>query len=312
MSQKNPENQWVDEFQKGSVRALGRLITLSENQDDRLLNLMVPLYSKIGNAKVMGITGPPGAGKSTIISQFVRQIRKSGKTVAVIAVDPMSPFTGGSLLGDRIRLADHFNDDGVFIRSLSTRGRLGGLSASTRQVVHLVDAFGFDYVIVETVGVGQNEVDVKDIVDMVTLVLVPESGDGIQVLKAGIIEAADCYVVNKSERNGAGKLKSEIELMLDMSGRKGVGLMEVTHDRTASYEELFALIEDYFLAHEELIKERRRKFGVRTAELLMENIILGELRTWLSGSFPKNANPYEFVKNYLKNRRGTLFSSSNE
>ena len=310
MSDKSPEKQWVEEFQKGSIRALGRLITLSENQDDRLLNLMVPLYPKIGNARVMGITGPPGAGKSTIISQFVSQIRKAGKRVAVIAVDPMSPFTGGALLGDRIRLADHFNDEGVFIRSLSSRGRLGGLSASTRQVVHLVDAFGFDYVIVETVGVGQNEVDVKDIVDMVTLVLVPESGDGIQVLKAGIIEAADCYVVNKSERNGAGKLKSEIELMLDMSGRKEVGLKEVTHDRTASYEELFSLIDNYFVTHADLIKKRRQNFGIRTAELLMENKILEELRVWLSKSFSKDANPYEFVKSYLKNHKGSLFSSN--
>ena len=206
---------------RGDTAALARAISLVENQRDGFEQVLSGLYKRIGKgtSQRIGITGPPGAGKSTLTEQLIRVYRERGLKVAVIAVDPTSPFTGGALLGDRIRMESVSLDPGVFIRSMATRGAQGGLATTTEEVADVLEAFGFDRILIETVGVGQTELDVAATAETTVLVLVPESGDGIQTLKAGVMEIAELYVVNKSDRPGADKLKQEVEVMLGI--RKG-------------------------------------------------------------------------------------------
>lgn len=196
--------------------ALARAISLVENGRPGFEELLSKIHSSLGRARRIGVTGPPGAGKSTLTERLVRAFRADGLTVAVVAVDPTSPFTGGALLGDRIRMESVALDAGVFIRSMATRGSLGGLATTTREVCDLLDASGFDRIIIETVGVGQSELDVGRSADSTILVLVPESGDGIQALKSGVMEIADLFVVNKADRPGADRMKHEIETTLSI------------------------------------------------------------------------------------------------
>ena len=206
----------LEGLSRGDTAALARAISLVENQRDGFERVLSELHGKIGKGHVqrIGITGPPGAGKSTLTEQLVRAYRERGLKVAVIAVDPTSPFTGGALLGDRIRMESVSLDPGVFIRSMATRGAQGGLATTTEEVADVLEAFGFDRILIETVGVGQTELDVAATAETTVLVLVPESGDGIQTLKAGVMEIAELYVINKSDRPGADKLKQEVEVML--------------------------------------------------------------------------------------------------
>ena len=194
--------------------AVARAISLVENARPGFEQLLSSLHPTLGHARRIGITGPPGAGKSTLTEQLVQHYRAQSLTVAVVAVDPTSPFTGGALLGDRIRMESVALDPGVFIRSMATRGSLGGLATTTREVCDVLDAGGFDRILIETVGVGQSELDVARSADSTVLVLVPESGDGIQTLKSGIMEIGDIFVVNKADRPGADRLRNEIEITL--------------------------------------------------------------------------------------------------
>jgi LAO/AO transport system kinase len=201
----------------GHRLSLARLISKVENRDSDLPSLMKELYPHTGKAEVWGITGPPGAGKSTLVDGLTTQLRKQGKKIAIVAVDPSSPFTGGAILGDRIRMQRHFGDPGVFIRSLGTRGKHGGLSHASKEVVMVLDAAGFDVILVETAGVGQTELEILSLAQTVLVVLVPESGDSIQVMKAGLMEIADVFAVNKSDRPEADQLVRELVTMVGMN-----------------------------------------------------------------------------------------------
>jgi LAO/AO transport system kinase len=201
-------------FRSGAVPALARAISLVENGREGYQDLLSALHPAVGRAHRVGVTGPPGAGKSTLTERMIHAYRATGLRVAVVAVDPTSPFSGGALLGDRIRMESVTLDPDVYIRSMATRGELGGLATTTREVCDVLDAFGFDRIVVETVGVGQSELTIAAAADTALLVLVPESGDGIQVLKAGVMEVADIYAINKADRPGADRLRTEIEVML--------------------------------------------------------------------------------------------------
>jgi LAO/AO transport system kinase len=213
------------DFARGHKPALARAVSIVENHRDGFDIVLARLHAKAGRARRIGITGPPGAGKSTLTASLVKTYRAAGLSVGVIAVDPTSPFTGGALLGDRIRMESVALDPGVFIRSMATRGSLGGLAEATGEVADVLDAFALDRILIETVGVGQSELDVSRNADSTIVVLVPESGDSIQTLKAGLMEIADMFVVNKSDRPGADRLRHELELMLGM--RRGEALKHV-------------------------------------------------------------------------------------
>jgi LAO/AO transport system kinase len=204
----------ISELVAGKTAALARAISVVENGRPGFERLLAEVHRALGKARRIGITGPPGAGKSTLLERLVTAYRSAGLKVAVVAVDPTSPFSGGALLGDRIRMESVALDQGVYIRSMATRSSLGGLATTTREVCDLLDAAGFDRILVETVGVGQSELDVARMADSTVLVLVPESGDGIQTLKSGIMEIADIFVINKADRSGADKLRQEIEVTL--------------------------------------------------------------------------------------------------
>jgi LAO/AO transport system kinase len=285
MSSEARSGTLVDRMLAGDRRALARLITRVENRDAGVPDIMHRVHPRTGRAYTAGITGPPGAGKSTLVDRLLAAIRKTGATVGVVAVDPTSPFTGGAVLGDRIRMQAHTLDPGVFIRSMATRGSLGGLSRATAEVQKLLDAAGFEWILVETVGVGQTELDIVRLADTTVVVLVPESGDGIQTMKAGLLEAADILVVNKADREGAPRLMTELKYMVhlhregqlasrDLDWEVPILSAEAVHD--VGVVELLDTIGRHRAALESSGALERRRGARRAREL--RSLILAELR----------------------------------
>jgi len=237
----------------GDVRALARAISLAEDRDPQATELVAELQPHTGKAYLVGLTGAPGTGKSTLADALVKVIRDRGQTVGVIAVDPSSPFTGGAVLGDRIRMSRHTLDRGVFIRSMGARGHLGGLAAATREAIHLLDAYGRDVILVETVGVGQSELEISTICDSVTLTLMPESGDAVQTIKAGILEIADIFVINKVDLGGAEKTRRLIQDAMALGPKQAWRPPIVM--ASAANEEGIAKAWEAILSHQAYLKE---------------------------------------------------------
>jgi LAO/AO transport system kinase len=210
---------WIEQLRSGNIRALSRAISTVENRAPGWSDLLKALFPHTGRSLVLGLTGAPGAGKSTLVDQLARHYRKENKTVGIIAVDPTSPYTGGAILGDRVRMQDHFSDPGIYIRSMATRGSLGGLARSTADVATVLDASGRDLIMIETVGVGQDEVDIVRLADITIVILVPGMGDDVQTIKAGIMEIADIFVINKSDRDGAVHVEKEIRALQSLAMR---------------------------------------------------------------------------------------------
>jgi LAO/AO transport system kinase len=273
----------VLQARSGSPRAVARLISLVEEASPLLREVMAALAPHTGHARIVGLTGAPGVGKSTSTSALVAELRKQDLRVAVLAVDPSSPFSGGALLGDRVRMSDHATDPGVYIRSMASRGHLGGLAWSTPQALRVLDAAGFDVILVETVGVGQSEVEVAGLADTTIVLLAPGMGDGIQAAKAGILEIGDLYVVNKADRDGAHQVQRDLRGMIalsDSSGRsenawKRPILATVAQDGTG-VPEVVAAIEahhEWLVASGELARRRTRR-----ARVELEEIALAALR----------------------------------
>jgi len=300
---------------QGDIRAAARLMRDVDDGFSSALQELKTLYPHTGNAYIIGITGPPGAGKSTLTDQITAACRKSGKRVGIVAVDPTSPFTGGAILGDRIRMNRHADDEGVFIRSLATRGALGGISRSTGEVVNIMDAMGMDIVIIETVGVGQDEVDIVRMAHTTVVVMVPGLGDDIQAIKAGILEIADVFVVNKADREGADRTSRELSMMLEMGNRRdgewlpkvmkteasrGVGIDELVAEFGEHRRWLFEsgtinrfMVEKNSAIFAEMLKERlfRTVYDRLTAS--------GELESIVSGMGSRSVDPYTTVENIL-------------
>ena len=263
----------------GDVRALARGISLVEEGHPAAPELLRALYPRTGRAVTIGITGFPGAGKSSLVDRLIEAYRARGRTVGVIAVDPSSAFSGGAILGDRVRMMRHSGDPGVFIRSMATRGFLGGLARATGDVLDLLDAFGRDVIIVETVGVGQDEIDVTRLADSVLVVLVPGMGDDIQAIKAGILEIADQFVVNKADRDGADKLVGELEQMLRLSlddGRPRPPVLKTIATRGEGIDELVEAIEAHLSRPESAGRRaarRQERARARLEDILREAVV---------------------------------------
>lgn len=254
----------VKDLLRGKRRAAGRIISLIENDDPSVPDIMRSIYPSTGKAYYIGLTGPPGAGKSTVADELIRVVREAGKTVAVIAVDPNSPFSGGAILGDRIRMMRHAADNGVFIRSMGARGHLGGLSLSAANAARVLDAMGFDLILLETVGVGQSELEVAELADTTAVVMPPGLGDSVQVIKAGIMEIADIFVVNKADQPQADKVVADLRdlLRMDLSPRPWTPpIVRTVATQNQGLEDLWMRIQQHrqYLERSGLFEERRRQ-----------------------------------------------------
>jgi len=307
----------------GDDLTLATIISLIERDSPQVPGIMKSISAHTGNAYKVGITGPPGSGKSTLIDSLTSLIRKKGPSVAILAVDPTSPFKGGAILGDRVRMQRHYTDKGVFIRSLATRGFKGGLTGAINEVIDLMDAAGRDYILLETVGVGQSELDIAGYVDTVVVVMVPDMGDSIQAMKAGIMEIADIFVVNKSDLAGADRLINNLNIKLDLNKRRGewqIPVLKCRADQNDGVEELF----DKILQHKHMLEEggrleeRRGRQRLQQFEQMLEHKIMAEIKSKIldSGRINELGNkikrgeisPYTALNRIMKTGIPSFFS----
>jgi len=300
----------LDQLRAGDPRSLSRVISTVENRSPGWAEMLKTLFPHSGKARVLGLTGPPGAGKSTLVDQLARYYRKQKKMVGIIAVDPTSPYTGGAILGDRIRMQDHFSDPGIYIRSMATRGSLGGLARTTADVAAVLDAAGRDLVMIETVGVGQDEVDVVRLADITIVILVPGMGDDVQTIKAGIMEIADIFVINKSDREGAERVEREIRALQSLAVRGDnwtPPIVKTVASEGAGVEELAAAITGYegYLQQENLIlRKKTQNWQDRLLEMLRDALLqrveeqLGKdaLAGYAAAIAEHRRDPYELVE----------------
>jgi len=309
-------DELVEKLLAGDRRAAARMISLVENDDPRKNELMSQIYAHTGHGYIIGITGSPGAGKSSLTDRLVSVIRQAGLTVGIIAVDPTSPFSGGAILGDRIRMQGHALDPDVFIRSMGTRGSLGGLSFATAEAVKVLDAFQRDIILIETVGVGQSELDIMHLADTTLVILTPGAGDAIQSMKAGIMEIADVFVVNKADLEGADKVKSETEAMLDMRHDDGwrPKVMTVSSLQNTGVSDLWRAIGDhrqYLEASGKLMARRRSSLQEEMRAILEHEIkkflwqqmaASGQLEETLEKVTNRQLDPYTAARQILAER----------
>jgi len=271
--------RWVERVRRGDTRALARAISAVEDATPESQELLKALFPHSGRALVIGLTGAPGAGKSTLVDQLAREYRKQGRSLGIIAVDPTSPYTGGAILGDRIRMQAHHNDSAIYIRSMATRGSLGGLARTTADVATVLDASGKDLVLVETVGVGQGEVDVVRLADITVVMLVPGMGDEVQTLKAGIMEIADLFVINKSDRQGAELVEREVRALQTLATRADgwtPPLVKTVATEGVGIGELVSAIAGYeaFLGKENLLRQKKiSNWRERLVEMLRQALL---------------------------------------
>jgi LAO/AO transport system kinase len=283
---KTIDEQLIERLRAGDARAMARVISIVENRSPGWSDLLKAAFPHTGHALTIGLTGAPGAGKSTLVDQLARLYRKENHTVGIIAVDPTSPYTGGAILGDRIRMQEHFADAGIYIRSMATRGSLGGLARTTADVATVLDASGRDLILIETVGVGQDEVDIVRLADVTVVILVPGMGDDVQSIKAGIMEIADVFVINKSDRDGAENVEKEIRALQSLAMRDDgwtPPIVKTVANEASGIDELAAAIEQYedYLKRENLaLKKSVHNWQERLVEMLRD-AMLDRARTQL-------------------------------
>ena len=269
----------MDSVRSGDARALARAISTVENRAPGWSDLLKALFPHTGHARVIGLTGAPGAGKSTLVDQLAKLYRKQERTVGIVAVDPTSPYTGGAILGDRIRMQDHFADPGIYIRSMATRGSLGGLARTTADVTSVLDASGRDLILIETVGVGQDEIDIVRLADITVVILVPGMGDDVQTIKAGIMEIADIFVINKSDRDGAERVEREIRALQSLATRHDgwtPPIVKTVASEGTGVEELASAVAEYesYLQKENRAQKKNvENWQERLVEMLRDTML---------------------------------------
>ena len=302
--------QTIERLRAGDPRALSRAITTVENRADGWSDLLKQLFPHTGHARILGLTGAPGAGKSTLVDQLAKHYRKQQKTIGIIAVDPSSPYTGGAILGDRIRMQDHHADPGIYIRSMATRGSLGGLARTTVDVATVLDASGRDLVMIETVGVGQDEIDIVRLADVTVVILVPGMGDDVQTIKAGIMEIADIFVINKSDRDGADHVEREIRAMQSLAARADgwtPSIVKTVASEGQGIAELASAITGYetYLKKENLAQKRSvHHWQQRLVEMLRDAMLEkarhhftgAQLETYAAEIAAHQRDPYSLIE----------------